>query len=157
MAHLFELGCRIAEERHEGQEHFFGDESYYKMHLLPVAGIVRRLGYGEYEQTTAILHDIMEDTDTTRQDLRKLGIPQAIVLAVGRLTKKEGMQHDDYIEHISKNPLSTVAKYADSLFNLSWTAINSPTISDKNFGDWVMEYQQNLTVLRAKLPSPQNR
>ena len=154
MAMIYDLAAELAKEKHEGQEHFFGADSYYDMHLVPVAKLVERWGYGDYAQATAVLHDVLEDTDATKQELLDRGIPQAVAHSVGRLTKNSGLPHEQYLEGVMGSPLSVIAKYADSSFNLAWTILNSPDISDVDFREWSMEYQGNLTLLRSRLPNP---
>lgn len=154
MAAIYELAAEFAKEKHEGQKHFFGADSYYDMHLVPVAGLVKRWGYGDYAQATAVLHDVLEDTDATNQEMLDRGIPQAVAYSVGRLTKIPSLTHDQYLDGVMGSPLSVISKFADSSFNLAWTILNSPDISNENFREWSMEYQGNLTVLRSRLPNP---
>ncbi len=150
---LVERAATIAEEWHEGQEHFFGDDSYFNMHLVPIAKIVQRLGYGALYIAGAYLHDSKEDTAITDEELLAKGIPTQVVHAIDLMAKKEGQSHDDYLEGILGNPIATVGKFADSSFNYSWTILNSPDIGDDNFRDWGLEYAHNISILRHNLPS----
>jgi hypothetical protein len=154
---LVKKSAEIAERAHEGQEHFFGANSYFEMHLEPIAGIVRRLGYGGLFIATAYLHDIKEDTPIEDRELVDGGIPLEVVYAVNLLAKKEGQTHDDYLAGIVSDPLATVGKFADSSFNYSWTVLNSPSIGDDNFRDWGLEYAHNISVLRPVLPPIDSR
>lgn len=149
---LINKAAILAEELHAGQEHFFGEGSYYEMHLAPVATIVRRLGYGALYISAAYLHDSMEDTPVTGKELRGEGIPTEVIHAVDLMAKKDGQAHEEYLEGIISDPISTVGKYADSSFNYSWTILNSPALSDDNFRDWGLEYAYNIAVLRPQLP-----
>ena len=144
----------IADQWHEGQEHIFGDESYFDMHLIPVADTVRRLGYGALYVAGAYLHDIKEDTAITDEQLLAEGIPPSVVDAVNLMAKKDGQPHDQYLEGILTSRIATVGKFADSSFNFSWTMLNSPNISDENFRKWSMEYAYNIATLRPHLSSP---
>lgn len=153
---LVDRAAALAEQWHEGQRHSFGNESYFRMHLAPVAGIVRRLGYGALYVATAYLHDIKEDTDVTDEQLSEAGMPLQVVQAANLLAKKEGQPHAAYLAEILRSPQATVGKFADSLYNLAWTALNSPApkVSDGDFREWSLEYADNLGVLRPHLPPP---
>ncbi len=149
---LVQKAAEIAERAHEGQLHFFGDESYFEMHLRPIAGIVKRLGYGALSIAGAYLHDTKEDTDVTDKELLDEGIPAEVVHAVNLLAKRDGQPHDDYLAGIATDPIAIIDKYADSSFNYAWTILSSPNISDDNFRNWGLEYAHNIGVLRAILP-----
>jgi hypothetical protein len=143
----------LARQWHEGQEHFFGNDSYFTMHLVPVAGIVHRLGYNALYIATAYLHDIKEDTTITDEQLAEEGIPQLVTDAINLMAKKKGQLHKDYLAGILTSPLATVGKFADSSFNYSWTVLNSPNISDKAFRAWGLEYAHNISVLSPHMPA----
>lgn len=149
---LIRVSAAIAGEAHEGQEHFFGEGTYFDMHLDPIAGIIRRLGYGAVYITAGYLHDSKEDTPITDEELLAEGIPADAIHAINLLAKK-GEAHDDYLAGILTSKIATVGKYADSSFNFSWTVLNSPTIPDDKFRDWSLEYAHNLSVLRPNLPA----
>lgn len=57
----------FARERHEGQT--YGDGSYVDNHLIPVLDLVRAAGGGELAQVAALLHDTLEDTSTTFEEI----------------------------------------------------------------------------------------
>lgn len=148
---LIRASAAIAKDAHEGQKHFFGEGSYFEMHLDPIAGIIRRLGYGAVYIAGGYLHDSKEDTPITDEELLSEGIPTEVVHAINLMAKK-GEAHDDYLAGILTNKIATVGKYADSSFNFSWTMLNSPSIADDDFRDWSLEYAHNLSVLRPHLP-----
>ena len=67
----------------------------------------------EREKIVAMLHDVVEKSDLTLEDLRREGFPNEIIDAVDCLTKRPG---DDYAAHILRartNPLSKKVKIAD--------------------------------------------
>ena len=143
----------IAAREHANQTHFFGGESYHRMHLEPIADIIRRLGYGAMYIASGFLHDVKEDTPITDEELASEGIPEQVIQSVNLLAKQKGQPHEEYIEGILSSPIATVSKFADSSFNYSWTILNSPDISDENFKQWSLEYAHNISVLRPALPS----
>lgn len=79
---LYEKALQIATGAHEGQRDKGGHP--YIGHPLAVAG---KLAKPE-EKVTALLHDVVEDTEVTLEDLRK-EFPEMIVTAVDLLTKKK--------------------------------------------------------------------
>lgn len=65
----------------------------------------------------ARLHDVIEDTDVTLEDLRGQGIPQLVLEAVDRLTKKPDLARADYFAAIRAHAVARVMKTADLIDN----------------------------------------
>ena len=103
------------------------DYDYYGHHLVGVATMVEESGSDHITQAVAILHDVIEDTDYTinqlEQELIERGAGyvevQFTVKAVDLLTKKVGLTHKEYIDAILQNNRAAKVKYYDSLFNLN--------------------------------------
>ena len=72
----------------------------------------------EEETVTALLHDVVEDTEITLQDLRTEGFPDEVVKAVALLTHDEAVPYRDYIVAVSKNEIARKVKLADLTHNL---------------------------------------
>ena len=92
----------IASNAHEGQRMMFGPrvgEDYFKSHVLPVAERVQR-DHGMEARLVALLHDVLEDTWVTEDNLRKL-FPDHIVRAVVLLTRPGTMTYRMSIERIA--------------------------------------------------------
>ena len=71
----------------------------------------------EDEVCVALLHDVLEDTDTTEDDLRNAGMPEAVVKALGLLTHNADEPYFDYVSRIAQDPLATAVKLADLRHN----------------------------------------
>lgn len=71
----------------------------------------------EYEICTALLHDVIEDTDVTAEDLRAAGFPENILEALLLLTHDETVPYEVYIQAIKINPLARAVKIADLTHN----------------------------------------
>lgn len=71
----------------------------------------------EYEICTALLHDVIEDTDVTAADLRAAGFPEVILKALLLLTHDETVPYETYIQAIKANPLARTVKIADLTHN----------------------------------------
>ena len=67
----------------------------------------------EEERITAILHDVVEDTEWTIEALSAEGFSDAILNAVECLTNREGETYQQFIERVKQNPLAIRVKIAD--------------------------------------------
>ena len=67
----------------------------------------------EVSVCVALLHDIVEDTDITLEDLKDSGFPPEVLAAVALMTHEDGMPYFDYIRQIKTNPVATAVKLAD--------------------------------------------
>ena len=84
----------------------------------------------EEEKIAALLHDVMEDTAYTEDDLREEGFSEEIVEALLSLTHREGEDYMEYVERICQNPLAVRVKYADLQDNMDLSRIPQPTERD---------------------------
>lgn len=77
-----------------------------------------------------LLHDLIEDTDITYNDLLEVGFTKNIIDAVELLTKKE--EYDKYIDRIinSNNKIALMVKKVDLENNMDLSRIKKPTIKD---------------------------
>lgn len=109
MSASFTLGDAIAlaSDAHAGQIDKAGRP--YIEHPLRV---MRRLR-GEHEQMTAVLHDVLEDTSITVEDLRAAGCPEPVISAVRALTKHPGEPLDQAMARAAANPIARAVKRAD--------------------------------------------
>ena len=71
------------------------------------------------EQTTivALLHDLVEDTDYTIDDLIAMGFDQAVIDAIALMTHAKDVDYMDYIRAIKENPIAKMVKLADLRHN----------------------------------------
>lgn len=65
----------------------------------------------------ALLHDVVEDTDYTLDDLREMGFGDAVIEALTLMTHDPAVPYMDYVKAIGKNPLATKVKLADLRHN----------------------------------------
>ena len=100
----------------------------YFNHLLKVYG-----GVSSYEEKIiALLHDVVEDTNITYDDLKEFGYDNNIIDSLKILTKNKGEYYPDYIERIinSNNKLALNVKLSDLKHNMDITRIKNPTVND---------------------------
>ena len=100
----------------------------YYNHLLKVYANVDNYD----EKIIALLHDVVEDSEVTFDDLKVYGYPENILEALRVLTKKKGEYYPDYIERIidSNNIQALNVKLADLKHNVDINRIENPTIND---------------------------
>lgn len=81
------------------------------------------------EDTTvvALLHDVIEDTDYTTDDLRRLGFSERVVDAVALMTHEEGVPYMDYVAKIKENPIARAVKLADLRHNSDMSRLDEIT------------------------------
>ncbi|WP_156757738.1 HD domain-containing protein [Actinokineospora pegani] len=108
-----EDAVRIAHRAHRGQVDKAGRA--YIAHPLRVMAAVD----GAHEKMAAVLHDVVEDTGVTLDDLRAAGCPEPVLAAVDAISKRPGEEHPDYLARVAADPLALVVKRADIADNSS--------------------------------------
>jgi (p)ppGpp synthase/HD superfamily hydrolase len=80
----------------------------------------------EDENTTivALLHDVVEDTDYTLDDLKNLGFSKAVTDAIGLMTHEKDVPYMDYVAKIKENPIAKAVKLADLNHNSDLTRLD---------------------------------
>jgi len=123
-----EKAIEIATAAHNGQKRW-GGEPYFT-YLEAVSEIVEKnllnsLNDGYYKEyiineykIVAILHDIIEDTNTSEKDLEKVGFNNVVRTAVIALTKLPSEKYLDYLKRVAKNNYAIEVKIADLTHNL---------------------------------------
>ena len=109
----------LAVEAHRGQRDRVGQP--YILHPLRVMCRLQ----GEAERTAGVLHDVVEDTAYTLDDLRTRGYPEEVVAAVDCLSGRPGETYLAYIDRIKPNPLACRVKLADLEDNMDLRRISS--------------------------------
>ncbi len=105
----------FAKIKHEGMTRI-GGQSYIK-HPIAVAAYLYDHGYRGKYTMTAFFHDLLEDTDTTEEEIFKLG-GRFTRDAVKLLTKRKGTDIVAYLDKIESNEVAYAVKVADRIDNL---------------------------------------
>lgn len=115
MIHPIDIALQIATKAHEGQI----DRDGYPVILHPIT--VGMMGDTDEEKMAGFLHDVVEDTDYTFDDLLQKGIPVGVVNALQVLTHEKGTEYFDYVQRIidSGNPIALQVKYNDLRHNFA--------------------------------------
>ncbi len=113
MKHPIDIALQIATKAHEGQL----DRDGYPVILHPIT--VGMMGDTDEEKIAGFLHDVVEDSDFTFEDLMQAGIPSGVVGALRLLTHEKGTDYDEYVQRIidSGNPIALHVKYNDLRHN----------------------------------------
>jgi (p)ppGpp synthase/HD superfamily hydrolase len=102
-----EDAIRLAVQAHRSQRDRVGQP--YILHPLRVMFRLRT----EAEKITGVLHDIIEHTGYTLNDLRRMGYPKRILNALNGVSRREGESYEDFVLRTKKNPISRKVKLAD--------------------------------------------
>ena len=121
---MLELALSIATEAHNGQFDKAGVD--YIEHPIYVASQVDT----EEEKAVALLHDVIEDSSFTAEELLLAVLPETVVAAVQILSKKKGQDYQTYLENVKSNPLARVVKLADLKHNSDLSRLRSVTDND---------------------------
>lgn len=107
----------------------------YIEHLYRVADGAEELQVGSY--MTGFLHDTLEDTDLTADDLFLLGVSNAVINRVSMLTKPHDMPYEKYIYRIknyarkNRDKIILAVKIADLNDNLNVSRLKM--LKDEDF------------------------
>lgn len=119
MEEILEKAIQIAVNAHFGQKDRAG--SPYILHPLRVMNTVTSFD----AKVVAILHDVVEDTDVTFDDLINAGIPKHLVITLRLLTHTDNLSYEDYISRLAANPLAVKVKIADLKDNMDLSRLKS--------------------------------
>lgn len=119
----------LAARSHQGQTDRAGQP--YILHPLRIMMSLGRAATVE-QRMAALLHDVVEDTAVTFEQLRALGYPEEVVVAVDALTKRADEKADymKAIRRLSTNPIARRVKLGDLADNLDLTRLPNPTEKD---------------------------
>lgn len=123
-ADLLETAIAIAVGAHHGQKDRNG--APYILHPLRVMARLET----DAEKTVAILHDVVEDTNWTFEQLAEHGFPNEILEPLRCVTKREGEEYEDFVKRSASNDLARRVKLADLEDNMDIRRLSS--ISDKD-------------------------
>ena len=119
-----ERAIEIAAHAHAGQVDKAGQP--YILHPLRVMLSVK----GLHERMAAVLHDVVEDTSVTLDDLRSEGFPAEVLVAIHTLTKTKGEARIAAARRAAANPIARAVKLADVTDNMDLGRISRPTEED---------------------------
>ena len=101
----------------------------------------------EYTTCVALLHDVVEDTDVTLEELCAI-FPREVTDAVALMTHNDDTPYLDYVARIKENPIARAVKISDLLHNSDKTRLDDPEAHAADQKRWEEKYQKALAILR---------
>jgi (p)ppGpp synthase/HD superfamily hydrolase len=99
----------------------------------------------------ALLHDVVEDTDVTFDDLSAEGFSEKVLAALRFVTHFEEDSYDAYVEKIAANPIAVEVKLADLEDN---SDIRRLKMMDQNSAERFAKYLRAYRFLTGETSSP---
>lgn len=140
MTQTLERAIAIAAAAHEGQVDKGG--SPYILHPLKVMLRVSTLE----ERIVAVLHDVVEDSGISLDDLRQEGFSETVLAAIESVTKLPGESYELFVERAAQNPIGRVVKLADLEENSDVSRITQPSWEDL---ERIEKYRRAIGRLRS--------
>ncbi len=98
----------------------------------------------EAETCVALLHDVVEDTSITFEELIEEGFGDEIIAALRLLTHNDGSKYFDYVRRIKDNPIAKNVKLADLRHNSTESRLDKITPKDIERKD---NYKKAMNIL----------
>lgn len=136
---MLEKAIEIAVKAHKGQVDKGGMP--FILHPLHVMNEVD----GKSEKIVAILHDVVEDTNYTIEDLRKEGFSVEVLDAVKALTRLDDEDYFKYIDRVKQNKLAVKIKLKDLEHNTDFIRITN--FKDDGLLEHIRRYKKAWEIL----------
>ena len=100
----------------------------------------------ETEETVAValLHDVVEDTDYTLEDLKAMGFPDSVTEALALMTHDDSVPYLDYVAKLKDNPIARAVKLADLRHNSDLSRLD---VVDEKALERVEKYRKAIELL----------
>ena len=115
----------------------------YVFHLFHVAEQMT----DEKTTVTALLHDVIEDTDYTLVDLRQMGFEEDVLEALSLMTHDKNTPYLAYVQKIKDNPIARQVKLADLRHNSDLSRLDHVSESDIKRAE---KYKKAIELLEAR-------
>lgn len=138
---MIETAKRICKMAHEGQ--FDKGGNAYYLHPFAVADMCKT----ENEKIVAYLHDVLEDTEITADDLAAAGFSREVIDALIILTHDPREPYFDYIKRIRENHLARAVKINDLTHNSDLSRLKEITAKDLAR---IKKYEHSMQILQAE-------
>ena len=136
------IAYEFAKRQHEGQ--YRVSEEPYIIHPLEVACILADLECDTPSICAALLHDVLEDTDITVEDLTRIGISDRQIAALKLLCHDDSVPYLEYVQAIRGDQIARKVKLADLHHNSDLTRLSVITTQDI---ERVEKYKQAIEIL----------
>lgn len=119
-----EKAIKLAILSHEGQLDKAG--SPYILHPLRMMFRFQN----EALQMVAVLHDVVEDTEVSLEQLQEEGYPEEVITGVQAMTRRDDESYDEFIERAASHPLARQVKRVDLEDNMNVLRLANPSSKD---------------------------
>ncbi len=137
---LTRKAMKIAYEAHNGQYDVSGVP--YIFHPMEVASCME----DEYTTCIALLHDVVEDTGVTFEQLSK-EFPAEVLAPLKLLTHMPRTDYFEYIKNIKTDPTAIKVKLADIRHNMDETRVDGADVPKEKLEWWRTKYTKALEIL----------
>jgi (p)ppGpp synthase/HD superfamily hydrolase len=121
---MLEQAIHLAIRAHAGQRDRAGTP--YILHPMRVMQTLET----EEEKVIAVLHDVIEDSTITFDDLNQYGFPPRVISALKLLTRDKNTPYEEYIAALAPDPIARKVKLADLFDNMDVGRIDKITDED---------------------------
>jgi (p)ppGpp synthase/HD superfamily hydrolase len=141
---LTKKAMKIAYEAHAGQTDQSGMP--YIFHPVHLAEQMK----DENTTCVALLHDVVEDTDVSLDDLKK-EFPKEITDAIALMTHDKDVDYFDYVRKIKDDPIAKAVKLADLAHNSDETRLaGCDDVSEEQVEKWRAKYKKAKEILAGE-------
>lgn len=131
---------RIAYDAHHGQLDYNGIP--YIFHPIHLAEAMD----DEISCCAALLHDVVEDTDVTMEELARK-FPREVIEVLKLLTHEKDVDYFDYVRAIKDHPIARKVKLADLAHNSDQTRCVGSDLTEEKLNDWKIKYEKARKIL----------
>ena len=140
---LTNKAMKIAYAAHHGQTDYNGiPYIYHPIHLAEQME-------DEVSCCAALLHDVVEDTNVTMEDLEQ-EFPEEVIAVLRLLTHEKDVPYFDYVRNIKSNPVAVKIKLADIAHNSDQTRCVGSDLTEKKLAYWRDKYAKARAILTEK-------
>ena len=137
---LTNAAMKLAYRAHQGQTDKCGiPYIFHPMHLAEQMD-------DEFSCCVALLHDVVEDTDVTMEELKAI-FPPEVTDAVALMTHAYGVDYFDYVRAIKANPIARKVKLADLAHNSDQSRCIGSGLTEERLRLWRAKYGKAFKIL----------
>ena len=137
---LTNKAMKIAYSAHHGQLDYNGIP--YIFHPIHLAEGMD----DEISCCAALLHDVVEDTAVTMEELAR-EFPKEVIDVLKLLTHTDDTDYFDYVRSIKTNPIAVKVKLADLAHNSDQSRCVGSDLSPQRLAFWKQKYQKAMAIL----------
>jgi (p)ppGpp synthase/HD superfamily hydrolase len=130
----------LAAQAHRGQQDKAG-----RPYILHPLAVMLKMQTDE-ARIAAVLHDVIEDSPTTLDDLRRLGYSERVLTALDHVTRRDGEDYDAFVRRSGEDALARAVKLGDLENNMDTTRLGEITERDR---ERLARYERAYAYLRG--------